>query len=81
MKVKTSVTLSEDLLRAIARVSGDESRSEFIEDATWAEIRRRQCDERDQRDIAIINANAAELNAEALEVLEFQAALAPAGDE
>jgi metal-responsive CopG/Arc/MetJ family transcriptional regulator len=73
MKVKTSVTLSKDLLRGVRRATRKgESRSETIERlvrmALLAERRRAA----DDRDIAIINAHADELNAEALDVLDYQ---------
>lgn len=74
MRVKTSVTLSKELLDAIDRTdTGDGSRSELLERATWKLLREQWRRERDERDLEIINTNADELNALALEVLEYQA--------
>ena len=72
MKVKTSVTLSEDLLRAMDALRGGGNRSEFIETAAWALIAKRAQDERDARDLEILNRRAERLNAEALDVLDYQ---------
>ncbi|MEW6366606.1 MAG: hypothetical protein AB1714_18410 [Acidobacteriota bacterium] len=71
-KVKTSVTLSRKLLRAIDRTGRRVNRSEFIEKAAWTLIERKAKAERDARDLEILNANADDLNAEALDVLEYQ---------
>ena len=73
MKVKTSITLSEDLLKAIDEYTGEyKNRSEFIEDAIRAFfiklIRRQQ----DARDLEIINRRADYLNQEAADVLAYQ---------
>jgi len=73
MKVKTSVTLSEELLHAIDAQAGQ--RSAFIEVAAWAYLRVRERERRDARDLAIINDNAEGLNAEALDALDYQAGL------
>jgi metal-responsive CopG/Arc/MetJ family transcriptional regulator len=75
MKVKTSVTLSPELLKAIDNSCGTgNSRSEFLERAAWEVLRRAAREERDKRDIAIINQHADQLNAEAADVLAMQAA-------
>ncbi len=76
MKVKTSVTLSEDLLKAIDRRSKpDKNRSEFIEMAVWAFINQILRDEQNARDLEIINRRADYLNQEAEDVLAYQVAL------
>ncbi len=75
MKVKTSITLSDDLLEAIAQVAPDQNRSEFIENAVRARISAIRRQGLNARDLAIIDANAERLNAEAADVLEFQRAL------
>lgn len=76
MKVKTSVTLSEELLGAIDAQTGQGSpRSAFIEAAAWSYLRARERERRDARDLAIINANAEHLNKEALDALDYQASL------
>jgi metal-responsive CopG/Arc/MetJ family transcriptional regulator len=72
MKVKTSITLSEELLAAIDRENGVKNRSVLIEEATWSYLRRRQRLERDKRELETIDRDADALNAEALDVLEFQ---------
>lgn len=73
MKVKTSVTLSEDLLKAIDEQSGaQKNRSEFIENAVrnyiGQVIRQRQ----NAKDLEIINTQADRLNDEASDVLSYQ---------
>lgn len=73
MKVKTSVTLSEELLNAIAAETDQSKRSAFIEEAAWRYLRERERDARDRRELELINEHADELNAEARQVLEFQA--------
>jgi hypothetical protein len=73
MKVKTSVTLSEALLAAMDRLPGARrNRSDFLEAAAWALIKQMERDARDARDAEIINNNAERLNAEAMDVLEYQ---------
>ena len=73
MSVKTSVTLSEELLRAVSAETDQSNRSAFIEEATWQYLRRRQQETRDRRELERINEHADELNEEALEVLGFHA--------
>ena len=73
MKVKTSITLSEDVIAAIDRLTrGGSSRSETIErllkQSLAAEARR----VRDRKDLEIINVNAETLNEEAVDVLTYQ---------
>ena len=72
MKVKTSVTLSEELLEALSSATGTANRSAFIEEATWRYLRARHREARDERELKLINQHADELNDEALDVLEFQ---------
>jgi metal-responsive CopG/Arc/MetJ family transcriptional regulator len=74
MKVKTSLTLSDNLLHSVDRLIGKGvSRSSFIEDILWAFVNRKKIDEREAREIAIINRNADRLNEEMSDVLSFQA--------
>jgi metal-responsive CopG/Arc/MetJ family transcriptional regulator len=73
MKRKTSITLSDELLRLVARAAGPgESRSETIEslvrEGRLARARRLS----DERDLAILNRHADALNREAADVLEYQ---------
>ena len=73
MKIKTSITLSEDLLDAIDKRSNrSKNRSEFIEATVRAYIANIIRDERNARDLAIINREASHLNKEATEVLDYQ---------
>jgi metal-responsive CopG/Arc/MetJ family transcriptional regulator len=73
MKMKTSITLSNDLVRTIERVTrAGESRSQTIErvlrDGLAATMRRTA----DARDLRLINEHADELNEEAIDVLRYQ---------
>jgi metal-responsive CopG/Arc/MetJ family transcriptional regulator len=74
MKMKTSITLSEETLAAIDRLSGPGvSRSAFIERVLRSFVRRQERARADARDLATLNRHAAQLNAEAADVLEYQA--------
>ena len=83
MKVKTSITLSPELLKAIRAVEkrstktakAYKNRSDFIEAAVWAFIGQMIRDEQNARDIEIINQRANELNEEAADVLTYQVPL------
>lgn len=70
MRVKTSITLPADLLKSIDRV--DSNRSSFFERASRAYLARIEKARRETKDIEIINRNAARLNEEAVDVLEYQ---------
>jgi len=70
VRVKTSITLPEELLETIDRT--DPNRSAFIERASRAYLARLEKAKREARDIQIINANADRLNKEAMDVLEYQ---------
>ncbi len=73
MKVKTSVTLSNELIEAIDRYGQPyKNRSHFIEAAAWAFVKQIIRDQQNARDLEIINRNADRLNAEALDVLDYQ---------
>lgn len=76
MKVKTSITLDRDVLKAVDRIAGREgSRSGVIEQAIREHLLRRAREARDARDRELLDAHAAELERETAEVLEFQAEL------
>jgi metal-responsive CopG/Arc/MetJ family transcriptional regulator len=77
MKVKTSITLSRNLLEAVDERSrqGGQTRSELIETALWAFISQLIRDEQNARDMEIINRRAEFLNQEAADVLEYQVPL------
>jgi metal-responsive CopG/Arc/MetJ family transcriptional regulator len=70
VRVKTSITLPEDLLETIDKT--DPNRSAFIERASRAYLARLEKAKREAKDIQIINANADRLNEEAMDVLEYQ---------
>ena len=72
MKVKTSVTLSEELLRALSEEVELRNRSAFIEEASWTYLQALRRAERDRKELAAIDAHVDELNREAREVLAYQ---------
>lgn len=73
MKLKTSVTLSEDLLKRVARAARKgESRSETLERLVRDGLAARARAAADARDLALINAHADQLNREAEDVLDYQ---------
>jgi len=71
MRVKTSVTLPEELLARIDRV--ERNRSAFVEKASRVYLANLERQRRNARDLEIINTNADRLNAEAEDVLDYQA--------
>jgi Arc/MetJ-type ribon-helix-helix transcriptional regulator len=74
MRVKTSVTLAEETVRAIDEVAGRRTnRSRFIEEAVLAHLERLRREARERRDLDILNQNAEALNQEVEEVLTYQA--------
>jgi len=76
MKVRTSITVDKHLLETVDRLSGRrETRSEFIEAALQAYVAQLLRNQRNAKDLEIINQRANELNEEALDVLDYQAAL------
>ncbi|MEW6264829.1 MAG: ribbon-helix-helix domain-containing protein [Thermodesulfobacteriota bacterium] len=77
MKVKTSITLSDELLEAIDRRAKQhkKTRSDFIEGAVRAFIGQLIRDEQNARDLEIINRRADFLNRQAGDVLEYQTPL------
>lgn len=73
MKRKTSITLSDEILRMLRRAAGKgESRSQTVERLVREGLlaRARRLD--DERDFAVLNAQADRLNREAADVLEYQ---------
>ena len=70
VRVKTSVSLPEDLLHQIDQL--DSNRSALLERAAREYLARLEKAARDALDAEIINRNAARLNAEAEDVLEYQ---------
>jgi len=76
MRVKTSVTIDERVLKAIDKVATRaRSRSRVIEDAAREFLARRARNAREARDLEILNAAADELNEEMDDVLGYQADL------
>jgi metal-responsive CopG/Arc/MetJ family transcriptional regulator len=74
MKVKTSITLSSDLLEEIdTLVEADSSRSAFIEWALRSFLAQRRYAAAEARDLRRLNRYADQLNAEAADVREYQA--------
>ena len=74
MKMKTSLTLSEDLLAVLDRMAGpDISRSSFIEKILRDFLAQREKAQRLALDVAAINQHAGKLNAEMSDALSFQA--------
>jgi metal-responsive CopG/Arc/MetJ family transcriptional regulator len=73
MKAKTSLTLSEDLVKTLDRLAGPKvSRSAFIENILRDFVNRRAQARRDAREVAAINRHAAQLNAEMIDALSIQ---------
>ena len=75
MKVKTSITLSKEVLQALDKLSEHyyPSRSDLIEKAIWAFLASLERPHRDATDLELLNRCVDELNQEAEDVLEFQA--------
>ncbi len=77
MKVKTSLTLSEDLLASIDKLAGKKvSRSALVEQILRESLARRAQARRDAREVAAINRHAVQLNIEMSDALSFQAGTA-----
>jgi metal-responsive CopG/Arc/MetJ family transcriptional regulator len=70
VRVKTSITLPEDLLDRLDRV--DKNRSALLERAAIAWLAHLERQMRDRKDLEIIDRNADRLNREALDVLGYQ---------
>lgn len=74
--MKTSVTLSDDRVDAIDRQAREQgqNRSDFIETAVRTFSEQLARNERNARDLEILNQHADRLNEEAADVLEYQVA-------
>lgn len=73
MKVKTSITLSEDLLETVDEFAVNyKNRSDFIETIIRKAIAQMIRDEQNARDIELYEKHHDELNKEAKDVLEYQ---------
>lgn len=76
MKIKTSITLSEEVLREIDQISGESrNRSAFIENAVQDYLKKRAKKISADRDLEILNRNSKRLNREAEDVLSYQVEL------
>ena len=76
MKIKTSITLSNEVLKAIDLYIGEyRSRSEFIETAARKFIAQLARKEVERKDLELINRHSDSLNAEAEDVLTYQVPL------
>lgn len=74
-KRKTSVSLSGSLLDATDQIAGEARRSAFIERALRGYLKRLLRQQRNARELAVLNANADRLNAEAADASAYQAPL------
>ena len=70
MRVKISITLSEELLARLDQV--DKNRSALLERAALAYLAQLEKQIRDRKDIEIIDRNAERLNREAMDTVEYQ---------
>ena len=73
-RVKTSVTIDEQVLRAIDKATTrSRSRSRLLQNAAREFLARRARAAREARDLAILNESAKDLNKEMEDVLGYQA--------
>ena len=72
MKVKASITLSDDVLRAVDDLAASSSRSEVIEHALREFLAARERQLRDARDVEIMNKHADAYNLETADLLSYQ---------
>ena len=76
MKVKTSITLSADILKEIDQATENvRSRSMFIEQAVREYLRQRKHEQQQRADLEILNEASERLDAEASDVLSYQVEL------
>ena len=73
MKLKTSITLSQEVLAGIDRLAGSRySRSAVIEVAVREYLKQKRRSKIYEHDLKILNATADRLNVEAEDVLRYQ---------
>jgi len=72
MKIKTSVTISAQVLKDIDKASPNHNRSVFFEEAATRYLNYMKRLKSEKKDLQIINENAEELNREAADVLNYQ---------
>jgi len=70
VRVKTSITLPAELIHQLDRI--DKNRSALLERAARAYLGHLERENRDRRDLEIINRNADRLNREAMDTLDYQ---------
>jgi metal-responsive CopG/Arc/MetJ family transcriptional regulator len=70
VRVKTSITLPEELLGRLDRV--DKNRSALLERAALTYLARLERQARNQKDAEILDQNVDRLNREAMDTLEYQ---------
>jgi metal-responsive CopG/Arc/MetJ family transcriptional regulator len=76
MKTKTSITLSEDLVREMDKLLGPYgNRSAFVEQALRTFLTAKAQQIRNAKDLEILNRSANRLNKEAQDVLSYQVEL------
>jgi metal-responsive CopG/Arc/MetJ family transcriptional regulator len=76
-KVKTSISLSAELLTAVDALAGHAGRSAWIERSIRLALKRATRRRRDQRELELLNANANALNREGADALVYQTAWEP----
>ncbi|MCK4488204.1 MAG: ribbon-helix-helix protein, CopG family [Desulfobacterales bacterium] len=76
MKIKTSITLSEDLVKEMDKLLGRSgNRSALVEQALRNYLTAKAQQIRDAKDLEILNRRAHKLNKEAQDVLSYQVEL------
>ena len=76
MKIKTSITLSEELLKEVDHYLGKSgNRSAFFEEAIQDYLAQKAHQMREAKDLEILNQRAETLNHEAKDVLSYQVKL------
>ena len=76
MKIRTSITISEELLKVIDELVGVSTTcSQFWETAAWAYSAKLHRAQQNQSDLEIINHRAKYLNAEVMDALSYQGGL------
>ena len=74
MKIRTTITLPEELLAKVDKLAGAKRRrSKVVESALIAYVAQERSGSLNKRDLRILNEHAEKLNKEAAEVLEYQA--------
>lgn len=76
MKLKTSITLSEDILKSLDGLSEEfKNRSDLVETALRFFFEKRLQKQREAKDLKILNTRSDALNEEAEDVLSYQVEL------